>query len=131
TPLFRSRISWAMRVTARAMSPASITSRSCDRSFWVITIIHSAFWHKKTLSSRSDEKVELCRSRQTGFKPMHTPCSPHRMSIKGSCILRKQEESCQAARPHSSSHHTPTLMRLLELSDGTEARRREEVTLAV
>jgi hypothetical protein len=54
--------------------------------------------HKKTLSSKSDEKVEICQSTQTGFKPMHTPCSPRRMSIKGSCILRKQEESCQATR---------------------------------
>ena len=29
---------------------------------------------------------------------MRTPCSPRRMSIKGSRILRKQEEFCQAAR---------------------------------
>src|SRR5437016_3455062 len=36
---------------------------------------------------------------------MDTPCSPRRMSIKGSFILLRQEESCQAARRDSWLDH--------------------------
>ena len=39
---------------------------------------------------------------------MGTPCSPRRMSIKGSRILLRPEESCQAARRYSWLDHYDT-----------------------
>jgi hypothetical protein len=44
---------------------------------------------------------------------MHTPCSPRRMSIKGSCILRKQEESCQVVRGYLRLNHHKIFVRPL------------------
>ena len=75
-------------------------------TFYVYRFTFHVFsWHKKTLPSKSDEKVPLCRQTQTRLKLTNTPCSPRRMSIKGSRILLRPEESCQAAE--SLSHRTP------------------------
>ena len=73
---------------------------------------------------------------------MHTPCSPRRMSIKGSCILRKQEEFCQATRRPTqvfrlkaevfgtSNPELPCPSRL-SVGDRRDAISREEVTRAI
>jgi hypothetical protein len=73
---------------------------------------------------------------------MHTPCSPRRMSVKGSCIIRKREESCQATRRPtqvfrlkvevfgSSNPELPCLSRL-NVDDQNDAIPREEVTRAI